>query len=86
MSDVVDQISNYAKMYKNLKGLVDNLGAGLLAKLEPKFESSSSVLRYAVVRFYNLLFLQALPSGISRSCTCSLNAFCLYLFVIWKVI
>ncbi|XP_042374288.1 probable proteasome inhibitor [Zingiber officinale] len=44
VSDVADQSSNYSKMYKNLKGLVDNLGAGLLAKLEPKFESSSSAL------------------------------------------
>ncbi|XP_074583705.1 putative proteasome inhibitor isoform X1 [Curcuma longa] len=44
VSDVAYQSSNYAKLYKNLKGLVDNLGAELLAKLEPKFESSSSAL------------------------------------------
>lgn len=65
VSDVAYQSSNYAKLYKNLKGLVDNLGAELLAKLEPKFESSSSALRYAVVRFYNSLFLEVLPSSIS---------------------
>ncbi|KAG6519741.1 hypothetical protein ZIOFF_023249 [Zingiber officinale] len=50
VSDVADQSSNYSKMYKNLKGLVDNLGAGLLAKLEPKFESSSSALRKVLTR------------------------------------
>lgn len=46
LSDVADQGSNYAKLYENLKGLVDKLGPGLLAKLD----SPSSALKY-VVRF-----------------------------------
>ncbi|RWW21864.1 hypothetical protein BHE74_00040913 [Ensete ventricosum] len=45
LSDVANQTSNYTAVYKNLKGLVDNLCSGFLAKLEPKAESSSSAKR-----------------------------------------
>ncbi|KAG6533827.1 hypothetical protein ZIOFF_007705 [Zingiber officinale] len=54
VSDVADHSSNYSKMYKNLKlllyknlkALVDNLGAGLLAKLESRLV----VVFYGIVK------------------------------------
>ncbi|WOK96439.1 putative proteasome inhibitor [Canna indica] len=42
LSDVADRTSNYAQLYKNLKGLIDSLDSGVVSKLEPKIESSSS--------------------------------------------
>ncbi|XP_042416402.1 uncharacterized protein LOC122005433 [Zingiber officinale] len=46
MSNLADQNNNYPKMYKNFKALVDNLGVGLLSKLE----SRRVVVFYGIVK------------------------------------
>lgn len=43
LTDGVGGTGNYGEMYKNFQGLVEKLNTGVLAKLEPKAERTSSV-------------------------------------------